>query len=328
MEIIIQALLIAVSIMISILSGRAEIICGILGGCAAGVFLVSVISRYRRERRLTELTLYLTRLQDQLTLPELHKCTGGQLGILESEIYKLVVLISERWSVADREKSQLAGMLSDISHQIKTPLASITIMTDLLKSPELSKEQREEFTDKIDSQVNRITWLVRNLLTLSQLDADMLKFKREEVSVPELLKKACQPFEILAELKGVELLNRAGEDMRMICDERWTAEAVSNIVKNCIEHTEAGGRVEITANQNNFSTNIIIQDNGEGIEKKHLPHIFERFYKGGNRSEDSVGIGLAMSKQIFMRQNGTISVTSEEGAGTKFHIKMYSEVNV
>lgn len=170
-------------------------------------------------------------------------------------MYKLVVLIRERWSVADREKSQLAGMLSDISHQIKTLLASITIMTGLLKSPELSKEQREEFTDKIDSQVNRITWLIRNLLTLSQLDSDMLKFKREEVSVQELLKKACQPFEILAELKGVELLSRVGEDMRMIYDERWTVEAVSNIVKNSIEHTEAGGRVEITANQNNFSTN-------------------------------------------------------------------------
>ncbi len=97
--------------------------------------------------------------------------------------------------------------------------------------------------------------------------------------------------------------------------------------KNCIEHTKAGGKVEIIANQNNFATNIIIRDNGEGIEKKHLPHIFERFYKEGNRSEDSVGIGLAMSKQIIMRQNGVISVKSEVDEGTEFCIKIYSENN-
>lgn len=203
---------------------------------------------------------------------------------------------------------------------------SVTIMTDLLKNPELSEEKREEFTDKIDSQVNRITWLIRNLLTLSQLDADMLRLKKDEVSVQELLRRACQPFEILAELKGVELRILAGEDMRMVCDERWTEESISNIVKNCIEHTFSGGKVEITADQSNFSTNIRIKDNGEGIAREHLPHIFERFYKVGSHSEDSMGIGLAMSKQIIMKQNGTVSVKSEAGKGTEFHIKMYSEV--
>lgn len=326
MEIIVHFFIIMIAVTICAILKQPGAVCIVLGICIAGMFLTSIAFRYRREKQLAELTAYLTRLQDQLTLPDLTRCRSGQLGILESEIYKLVVLISEQWSAADYKKRQLADLLSDISHQIKTPLASITIMTDLLKNPELPEEKREEFTDKIDSQVSRITWLIRNLLTLSQLDADMLRLKKDDVSVRELLRRSCQPFEILAELKGVELRILAKEDMRMVCDEKWTEEAVSNIVKNCVEHTSSGGRVEITADQSNFSTNIRIRDNGEGIAREHLPHVFERFYKGGSRSEDSVGIGLAMSKQIIMKQNGTVSVKSEVGKGTEFHIKMYSEV--
>lgn len=326
MEIIAHFFIVIISVTVCAVLKQPEMVCIVLGVCIMGMFLISVFFRYRREKQLAELIAYLTRLQDQLTLPDLARCRSGQLGILESEIYKLVVLISEQRSAADCKKRQLADLLSDISHQIKTPLASVTIMTDLLKNPELSEEKREEFTDKIDSQANRITWLIRNLLTLSQLDADMLRLKKDEVSVQELLRRACQPFEILAELKGVELRILAGEDMRMVCDERWTEESISNIVKNCIEHTFSGGKVEITADQSNFSTNIRIKDNGEGIAREHLPHIFERFYKGGSHSEDSVGIGLAMSKQIIMKQNGTVSVKSETGKGTEFHIKMYSEV--
>ena len=174
--------------------------------------------------------------------------------------------------------------------------------------------------------MNRITWLIRNLLTLSQMDANMLKLKKQDVPVRELLLKSCQPFEILAELKEVELSVEADGDIRLICDEHWTAEAVSNIVKNCIEHTQPGGKVWVFANQNNLATNIVIRDNGEGIAREHLPYIFDRFYKAGNQSGDSVGIGLAMSRQMILLQNGTVSVSSEEGVGTEFHIKMYSEV--
>lgn len=241
----------------------------------------------------------------------------------ESEIYKLVVLLKEQSGHATRQNVYLADMLSDISHQIKTPLTSITIMTELLENPDLPAEKREEFISKINQQVERITWLIKNLLTLSQLEADVLKLKKEKISVNALIRKACQPFEVMAEVKGVNLVIQTTEEMNCSCDIHWTVEAVSNIIKNCIEHTPAGGKVIIFAEQNNFATNIQISDNGEGIAKEHLPHIFERFYKGANTSSNSVGIGLAMSKQIIMRQNGTVSVTSEKGAGTTFQIKMY-----
>lgn len=201
-------------------------------------------------------------------------------------------------------------------------------MTDLLRSGEMDEEKREVFTDKIDSQVRRITWLIRNLLTLSQLDANMLKLKKEEVSVQRLLWDACQPFEIMAELKETELTLSVPEEMKVMCDGHWTREAVSNIIKNCLEHTPSGGRVLVCAEQNNFSTTITVKDNGEGIPGEQLPHIFERFYKGAGASKDSVGIGLAMSKQIILRQNGNISVESEAGKGTCFRIKLYSDVEI
>lgn len=326
MELVIQVVIIAFAAAGCLVSGNPKTMCALLAVCVAALFSVTVFFRYKRERELRKITLYLMRLQDGLRLPELKRCREGQLAILESEIYKLVVQISRASDRASKEKEYLAGMLSDISHQVKTPLSSITIMTELLRSGEFDEEKREEFTDKIDSQVRRITWLIRNLLTLSQLDADMLKLKQETVSVKKLLEEACQPFEIMAELKEVMLTVDAPGDMLLTCDERWTGEAVSNIIKNCLEHTPAGGRVQIQAVQNNFATTIIVKDNGTGIPAEALPHIFERFYKGPGAQKDSAGIGLAMSKQIILRQNGTVHVESREGEGSCFRMKLYSDV--
>lgn len=151
----------------------------------------------------------------------------------------------------------------------------------------------------------------------------MLKLKKEKVKVIMLVKKAIEPLELIADVKDVELFIEVDENIYLVCDEHWTMEAVSNIIKNCLEHTPEGGRVIITGEQNNLSTNIYIRDNGEGIAKEEISHIFERFYKGKNASKDSVGIGLALSRQIVMQQNGTIDVKSESGEGTEFHLKFY-----
>lgn len=277
----------------------------------------------RREKKLEQLTAYLMQVQNDLSLPKLEESSEGQIGILQSEIYKLVVLLKQRSDSANRQREYLAKMLSDISHQIKTPLTSITLMTDLLKSPELSEDKRMEFAERIDQSVNRITWLVKNLLVLSQLEADMLKLKKERVSARKLVEQAYHSLELMAEVKGIALNIRVDEKISMVCDLRWTAEALSNIVKNCLEHTPSGGQVCISCEQNNFSTNICIEDNGEGIAKEQLSHIFERFYKADNASPNSVGIGLSMAKQIILQQNGVINVESEPGKGTSFLIKMY-----
>lgn len=292
-------------------------------GVSLAVIAVQLVLYRKREKDTAELISYLMKVQDRLELPELSQMREGQFGILQSEIYKLVALLREQYSGEKKQKRYLADMLSDISHQVKTPMAAITIMSDLLKTPGLSEEQRIAYTEKIDGQVDRINWLIRNLLALSQLEADMLELKSEEVSADALLAEVLNPLYVMAEAKGVALHVKAAEGIALLCDRHWTAEALSNIVKNCVEHTGEGGSVFISVSQNNFSTNFAIRDTGEGIAKEHLPYIFKRFYKAPGASSGSVGIGLSMSKQLILRQNGNIDVQSEVGKGTEFLVKLY-----
>lgn len=297
-------------------------IIGFATAMALGI-AVYMIYEKKRERKIEELISYLTKVQDHLELPEFDSMQEGRFGILQSEIYKLVVQLQEQYSGEQKQKKYMVDMLSDISHQIKTPMTAISLMTDLLSAPELTDEKRLDYVEKINQQTNRINWLVRNLLTLSQLEADMLELKKEQVSLREMLDAIVDTFELMAEVKGVELSMECPKEIQLSCDKQWTREAISNIVKNCIEHTKENGSVRISAVQNNLATEIRIQDTGEGISKEHLPHIFKRFYKAPGSSNSSVGIGLSMSKQIVMRQSGIISVTSEVGEGTEFLIKMY-----
>lgn len=305
-----------------------ELVIAVLGAGMITSFLIMLAARHHRARELDRLIQYLMRLQDQPELPELTRYREGRLSTLQSEIYKMASCLKEESGGAQKEKKYLSDMLSDISHQVKTPLTAITIMTDLLKSPDLTEEKRLEFTANIDVQVNRITWLIRNLLTLSQLEAEVLKLKRESVSLKELLAQTIQPFEIMAEVREIKLSCRTEAEISLPLDIHWTVEALSNILKNCLEHTPKGGHISIHVWQNNFSTNIRIKDNGSGIAPEHLPHIFERFYRGDTSSKSSVGIGLALSRKIVLLQNGDITAKSEPGSGTEFLIKFYSEIQI
>ena len=289
----------------------------------AVIVLLLVLYR-KREKDTAELISYLMRVQDRLELPEMSGFREGQFGILQSEIYKLVALLKEQYSKEKKQKKYMADMLSDISHQIKTPMTAITIMNDLLKTPELSERQRLAYVEKIDSQTERIRWLVKNLLTMSRLEADMLELKKEEICLRKMLDTIVDTFEIMAEVKGVDLRLECPEEIYHGCDKQWTREAISNIVKNCIEHTTEGGSGRISVLQPNLATEISIQDTGEGIPKEHLPYIFKRFYKAPGSSNSSVGIGLSMSKQIIMRQNGNITVESEVGKGSAFSFVLQS----
>ena len=302
---------------------RGKDMCAILGIALLLSWAGFIICQRRKERKIEELIRYLMMVQDRMELPAFNSMSEGNLGILQSEIYKLVVQLQEQYSGEQKQKAYMVDMLSDISHQIKTPMTAISLMTDLLAAPELLDEKRLDYVEKINQQTNRITWLVRNLLTLSQLEADMLELKREEISIKEMLDTIMDTFEIMAEVKGVEIAMECPRELVVGCDKQWTREAISNIVKNCIEHTKEGGSVRISVQQNNLATEIEIRDTGEGIPKEHLPNIFKRFYKAPGASNNSVGIGLSMSKQIIMRQNGTITVESEVGVGSKFLIKLY-----
>lgn len=322
-QLIIAVIAIIAGIVISILTHSSLGVLITLGLSMVAMVVVAYVAYKKRENKLADLIIYLMRVQDNLELPAMEGISEGQLGILESEIYKLVTQLKEMYSGEKKQKSYMVDMLSDISHQIKTPLTAITLMTDLLKAPDLSEEKRLDYVAKIDQQTKRITWLIRNLLTLSQLEADMLELKKEKNNLKGMLDGIMETFEIIAEVKDVELSLECPDEVYITCDKQWTTEAISNIVKNCIEHTPSEGSVRIKVEQNNLATEITIEDTGEGIDKEHLPYIFKRFYKAPGSSNSSVGIGLSMSKQIIMRQNGNITVESEVGKGSSFLIKLY-----
>ncbi|HPU21790.1 MAG TPA: HAMP domain-containing sensor histidine kinase [Thermoclostridium caenicola] len=290
------------------------------------VILAFLLFTRWRYRQIHLLSGYLRRIAGGDYSLDVRDNQEGELSILKNEIYKVTVTLSEQASLLKKDKQFLADSLSDISHQLKTPITSMSVMAELLQNENLPQDKRAEFVRNIHSQLERLKWLVSSLLKLSRIDAGTIEFKKERIRVRELVSRAVEPILIPMELKEQTLEITGDEDAEITGDSNWTAEALANIVKNCMEHTPAGGRITIAFSENSLYTDITISDNGEGIHKQDLPHIFKRFYKGKNAHQDSIGIGLAMSRSIIENQNGTIEVSSEKGKGTTFTVKFYKGV--
>lgn len=279
--------------------------------------------RYRELRKLSE---YLRKIAAGDYFLDIRDNFEGELSILKNEIYKVTRILSESGTRLKDEKMALTDAISDISHQLKTPLTSMMMMTEFLKDEKLPQEKRKEFTGKIQRQLERIEWLVSALLKLSKIDAGTAVFKEERVLVKDVIKNAIDPMLIPMDIKGISLKINGNDEDAFIGDLNWTTEAFVNIFKNCIEHTDNGGEITISYEENPLFTQISIKDSGKGIPKEDVPYIFKRFYKGKNAGEDSVGIGLAMAYSIVTSQNGAIVVNSQEGVGTEFIIKFYKNI--
>ena len=279
-----------------------------------------------RYKQIETLSQYLQRIAGGEYELDIRDNYEGELSILKSEIYKVTVTLSEQAELLKKDKVFLSNSISDISHQLKTPITSMSVMTDLLSDDSLPPDKRIEFTNNIRSQLERLQWLVASLLKLSKIDAGTIDFKKEPVNVKELIHKATEHLLIPMEIKELTLEITGDEEAQYIGDFNWSAEAIANIVKNCVEHTPRGGRIVASFNQTPFYTLITISDNGAGIYDRDLPYIFNRFYKGTNAANDSIGIGLAMAKSIVENQGGTITAASEEGQGTQFTIKIYQSI--
>lgn len=301
---------------------------------AGGVLIVSefilivlnIQFSHNRYKDIEQLSDYLRKIYNGDYSLDIRDNMEGELSILKNEIYKVTLVLSKQAEQLKKEKEQLADALSDISHQLKTPLTSMMVMTDLLNDAKLRPEKREEFTKNLEIQLERMEWLLTSLLKLSKIDAGTAKFKREPVFVSKLIEQALRPLMIPLELKNQTLKMDAKPDISFVGDMLWSVEAVINIIKNCIEHTPDGGKISVRYDENPICTEICISDNGVGIAKEDLPFVFKRFYRGKNAGEDSVGIGLAMAKSIIKNQNGDIYVTNGKKQGVEFVIKFYKHV--
>lgn len=252
-----------------------------------------------------------------------NKNQEGQIGLLKTELLKMTTVLKEKVELLNKEKIFLNDTISDISHQLRTPMTSLIILNDLMYE-DIPKETKIEFLDKIKSQLKRMEWLIKSMLKLSKLEAKVIDFKNEKVNINELIKRSLQPNLIPIELKNIDLSINGDKNIYYIGDINWSTEALVNVIKNCVEHTPKGGKLQINYDQNPLYSEIIIKDSGEGIDKNDLPNIFKRFYKGkSSTKEDSVGIGLAMAKSIIESQNGDIYVKSEKNKGAEFHIILH-----
>ena len=289
----------------------------------AGAF-IALLTYDRRQVRaqLISLSGYLQQLEAGNYTLDIRDNGESQFSHLKNDLYKITVRLREQAEQLRLEKLTLSDAIADISHQIKTPLTSLFVLVDVLAEYPPEDEQRE-FIARMRSQLGRIQWLISALLKLSRLDAGTANLKREPVNISRLVTRALEPLQIPIELKNQHIRVEGDTQAGFQGDLHWSTEALTNVIKNCIEHTPDGGQIEISYAENALYSEITVSDNGEGIASEDLPRIFTRFFKGKNASENSVGIGLALAKSIFLEQGGDITVTSRPGEGTRFSIKVF-----
>lgn len=289
------------------------------------LILIFIFLKYNKEKdkEISEITKYIEEINKKNYTLHIDEISEDELSILKNEIYKTTIMLKESADNSIKDKRELKNSLEDISHQLKTPLTSILIMLDnLIDEPDMDTKTREQFIRDIKREVMNINFLVQAILKLSKFDANTIDFKREENTIKSIIDKSLQNVSTLCDLRNINIEVTGEENRKLYCDYKWQVEAVTNIIKNCIDHSKESSKIIINYGQNNVYSFINIQDFGDGISKKDLPHIFERFYKGENASEDSIGIGLALSKTIIEKDQGNISVDSDSN-GTRFQIKYF-----
>lgn len=301
-------------------------ICGMIalavGLLLSGAHIAFAVQRYHQMEALAQRLDRILHGQDRVLIED---AAEGELSILNSELQKMTTRLQEQANQLSSDKQQLTEAIQDIFHQIRTPLTSMNLLVSMLGEENLPYDRRLSMTRELRRQLERVQWLVETLLKLSKIDAGTAQFRSDLVSVAELIEKAAQPLRIPMELREQSLTIRATEE-HFAGDLNWTAEALGNILKNCMEHTPVGGTITVTTEETALFTEIVVEDNGPGISKEDLPYLFDRFYKGEGSSDDSVGIGLALSRSIIAAQNGTIKAENVPTGGARFTIRFYKSV--
>lgn len=287
--------------------------------------LVSIFLIYdkRKDKELAKITKYIEEINRRNYSLKIDEISEDELSILKNEIYKTTVMLKENADNSLKGKKQLQRSLEDISHQLKTPLTSILIILEnLTDDPNMEAEVRQDFIRDLKRQVTNISFLVQSLLKLSKFDSNTVNFIKTDKLLKDIVDESIKNVEVVCDLKNISISVDENDKAKINCDFMWEVEAITNIIKNCVEHSENNSKINIKYEQNNVYSSITIQDFAGGISQSDLPHIFERFYKGKNASKDSVGIGLALAKTIIENDNGSITVESDN-IGSKFIIKYF-----
>lgn len=299
-------------------------------------FLVATALRYRALARLAAQVDAVLHGERNVSFERMRE---GELAILASELDKMRTRLTLAAEDLSRERNALADSLADISHQLKTPLTSLALMTSLVRGALVedgSHEQELARLRTMERLEDRVEWLVSSLLKLARIDAGVVTFARTRVDAALLVERAAEPLAVAFDLADVTLERDVAPGSGFEGDLSWTAEALENVLKNCLEHTPAGGRVRVSCSEDALAFRMRVADTGPGIAQKDLPHVFERFYRGGERDlgpaagsevePTGVGIGLALAKSLVTAQGGSVRASNAPGGGAVFDIVFFKAV--
>ncbi|MDR5660045.1 HAMP domain-containing sensor histidine kinase [Serpentinicella sp. ANB-PHB4] len=250
----------------------------------------------------------------------------GDFAVLTLQFNDMAKRLQGTLQSLEQEKIYLKDTISDISHQLKTPLASIKMFNELLIDGEINNSETAlNFLDKSQGQIDRMEWLIKNLLKMAKLEIQSIDFNNKLANLNDTIEKSILPLKVNAQNKNQSINTCLDSNIALIHDEKWLGEAISNVVKNALEHTPEGGKVSIETEETPLAARIYISDEGQGISSEDLPHVFKRFYKGKNNlKSESTGIGLALTKAIIENQNGTIMVKNNK-KGITFTIVLFKD---
>ena len=289
------------------------------------IILLIIFIRYnhKKEKDIKDIIKCIEQINRKNYELQIDSISEDELSILKNEIYKTTIMLKETAENSNKDKINLKKSLEDISHQLKTPLTSILVMLDnIIEDEDMDSRVRNEFIIDIKRNVVNINFLVQSILKLSKFDSNTINFIKNKNSIKSIIEESIKNVSPLCDLKNVNIVFNNKKDSKIVCDYKWQVEAITNILKNAIDHSKDGGKVIINKDDNNVYSLIEIINYGQAISKKDIRHIFERFYKGDNAKSDSIGIGLSLAKTIIEENNGNISVESNEKE-TKFSIKYF-----
>ena len=302
-----------------------------LGAVALGFFLAISLRRHREVSRLAE---EVDEVLHSGRRVDFSNCREGDVAVLANELGKMTSRLARTSEQLSEERNALADSLADVSHQIRTPLTAITLMLPVVERADDARE-RKRAVRELEAMIERVSWLVTTLLKIAKVDAGAMRVERREVRAADVVHRAVAPLEAAMDLRDVALVLSLDAGATFHGDAPWSAEAVENIVKNCMEHTPAGGTVYVVASEDALATTITVDDTGTGIAPEDLPHIFDRFYRGGGEAattaeaaaapEDArqpagFGIGLSLAQALVSAQGGTLRAANNAHGGAHFEI--------
>ncbi len=281
--------------------------------------------RYHEKKEIMKIDRYLFSLLSQEINVDLRDFQSGELASLQNDLLKVTTRLKNSLEMSKKAKKELAKNLADISHQLKTPLTSLFLIHEALKAKEMSEEVRTDFLKKEEQVLDHMDHLITSLLKVSQVESGTITLKKETLFLKKMIENILKELEVLAQEKHIKIIIQMEDDLKLMGDAIWLKEAIFNLMKNSIEHSKENGTIWIMGKDTSLYLELKIIDNGSGIMKEDLPHIFERFYKGHQKSK-GIGIGLNLTKSILDRMNATIRVKSKPNEKTSFIIHFYRNI--